>query len=109
MKLLHSLDVDATRIIKTLIFKADDELVVVLCRGDHEINDIKLKNALGATAVEFANEGDVTELLSCEVGSIGPVKLPVDLKVIADHCSCINRKWCMRSERRWIPFNKCQS
>ncbi|MEK5071093.1 proline--tRNA ligase [Sporosarcina sp. FSL K6-1508] len=79
------LDVDATRLIKTLIFKADDELIAVLCRGDYEINDIKLKNALGASEVEFASEEDVTKLLSCEVGSIGPVKLPLDLKVIADH------------------------
>jgi len=79
------LNVDASRLIKTLVFKADDELVVVLCRGDYEINDIKLKNALGATLVEFASEIDVNELLSCEVGSIGPVKLPIDLKVIADH------------------------
>ena len=79
------LEVEADRLIKTLIFKADDELIAVLCRGDHEINDIKLKNALGASEVEFAFEGDVFELLSCEVGSIGPVKLPVGLKVIADH------------------------
>jgi prolyl-tRNA synthetase len=79
------LNVDATRLIKTLIFKVDDELIAVLCRGDHEINDIKLKNVLGASEVEFATEGDVTELLSCGVGSIGPVKLPLDLKVIADH------------------------
>lgn len=79
------LEVEADRLIKTLIFKADDELIAVLCRGDHEINDIKLKNALGASEIEFAFEGDVFELLSCEVGSIGPVKLPVGLKVIADH------------------------
>jgi prolyl-tRNA synthetase len=79
------LNVDASRLIKTLIFKVDDELIAVLCRGDYEINDIKLKNVLGATLVEFAHEGDVKELLSCEVGSIGPVKLPLDLKVIADH------------------------
>ncbi|WP_186671210.1 proline--tRNA ligase [Sporosarcina sp. BP05] len=79
------LNVDATRLIKTLIFKADDELIAVLCRGDHEINDIKLKNVLGASEVEFAAEVDVTALLSCGVGSIGPVKLPLDLKVIADH------------------------
>ncbi|MEK5039514.1 proline--tRNA ligase [Sporosarcina sp. FSL K6-3457] len=79
------LEVDVGRLIKTLVFKADDELIVVLSRGDHEINDIKLKNALGATVVEFAHEADVLELLSCEVGSIGPIKLPVGLKVIADH------------------------
>jgi len=79
------LEVDVKSCIKTLIFKADDELIVVLGRGDHEINDIKLKNFLDATEVEFAYEGDVRELLSCEVGSIGPVKLPVGVKVIADN------------------------
>lgn len=79
------LDTEAAKCIKTLIFQVDEKLVAVLCRGDHEINDIKLKNALGANSVEFAYEGDVVELLSCGVGSIGPVKLPLDLKVIADH------------------------
>lgn len=78
-------EVEAAQCIKTLIFNIDGELVVVLGRGDHEINDIKLKNALDATTVDFAYEGDVYELLSCEVGSIGPVKLPVGVKVIADH------------------------
>ncbi|MFS0574191.1 proline--tRNA ligase [Sporosarcina sp. 179-K 3D1 HS] len=79
------LDVEASRLIKTLIFKVDDELIAVLCRGDHEVNDIKLKNLLGATEVELAGEEDVAELLQCHIGSIGPVKLPVGLKVIADH------------------------
>ncbi|MCZ2258788.1 proline--tRNA ligase [Sporosarcina sp. G11-34] len=79
------LNVEAVDCIKTLIFQVDEKLVAVLCRGDHEINDIKLKNALDATTVEFAYEGDVLQLLSCEVGSIGPVQLPLDLQVIADH------------------------
>jgi prolyl-tRNA synthetase len=79
------LDVETSKVIKTLVFNIDGDLVVVLSRGDHEINDIKLKNALDATSVEFAYEGDIYELLSCEVGSIGPVKLPVGVKVIADN------------------------
>ncbi|BAQ10553.1 prolyl-tRNA synthetase [Bacillus sp. OxB-1] len=78
------LEVDASRLIKTLVFKVDDELVAVLCRGDHEINDIKLKNHLDATEVELAEDGEIAEMLQCHVGSIGPVKLPVGLKVIAD-------------------------
>ncbi|MEK3935045.1 proline--tRNA ligase [Sporosarcina sp. FSL W7-1349] len=79
------LEVDASRLIKTLVFKVDGELVAVLCRGDHEINDIKLKNHLDATEVELAEDGEIVEMLQCHVGSIGPVKLPVGLKVIADH------------------------
>lgn len=79
------LNVEPSQCIKSLVYSADEELVVVLARGDHEINDIKLKNVLDATTLDFAHEMDVFELLGCEVGSIGPVKLPVGVKVIADH------------------------
>ena len=79
------LEVPASNVIKSLVFDVDGELVVVLARGDHEINDIKLKNALGATSVELAEEAAIKELLGCTVGSIGPIKLPVNVKVIADN------------------------
>ncbi len=79
------LNVPIERTIKSLVFNVDDELVMVLCRGDHEINDIKLKNALEAEVVELADHYAVQELLSCDVGSVGPVKLPVGVQVIADH------------------------
>ena len=45
------LNVPVEKTIKTLVFKVDDEFVTVLCRGDHEVNDIKLKNALDAEEV----------------------------------------------------------
>ncbi|WP_339215525.1 proline--tRNA ligase [Solibacillus sp. FSL W8-0372] len=79
------LNVEASNVIKSLVFNIDEELVVVLARGDHEINDIKLKNALGATSVELADDAAIKELLGCAPGSIGPVKLPVNVKVIADN------------------------
>ena len=79
------LNVEPSNIIKSLVFDIDGELVVVLARGDHEINDIKLKNALGATSVELAEDVAIKELLGCAPGSIGPVKLPVNVKVIADN------------------------
>ncbi|MFJ7648179.1 proline--tRNA ligase [Lysinibacillus sp. NPDC097279] len=79
------LQVAPSNVIKSLVFNIDDELVVVLARGDHEINDIKLKNALNAGSVELADEAAIRQLLGCGVGSIGPVKLPVDVKVVADH------------------------
>ncbi len=78
------LNVEPASVIKSLVFDVDGELVVVLARGDHEINDIKLKNALDAGSVELASEAAIRELLGCGVGSIGPVKLPVDVKVVAD-------------------------
>jgi prolyl-tRNA synthetase len=71
--------------IKTLVFIVDDEPVVVLSRGDHEINDIKVKHALDAAIVEMATPEQVKEATGTEIGSLGPVKLPTGLKVIADH------------------------
>ncbi|MUV06524.1 proline--tRNA ligase [Planococcaceae bacterium Storch 2/2-2] len=79
------LNVPVEKTIKTLVFKVDDEFVTVLCRGDHEVNDIKLKNALDAEEVSLATEAEVFELLGCHTGSVGPVQLPVGVKVIADH------------------------
>lgn len=79
------LNVEPSKLIKTLIFKIEDELIVVLSRGDHDINEIKLKNAMNAPDAVLASEAEIEKMLSCKVGSIGPVKLPLDLKVYADH------------------------
>jgi len=79
------LNVENQQCIKTLVFNVDEELVLVLSRGDHEVNDIKVKNALQAKVVEFATEEEIQSLLQCEVGSLGPVNLPNGVKVIADH------------------------
>ncbi|WP_075617556.1 proline--tRNA ligase [Paenisporosarcina indica] len=78
------LNVQADRCIKTLVFNVDGELVLVLARGDHEINDIKVKNALKAKVVELATDEEIRNLMQCEVGSLGPVKIPVGVKIIAD-------------------------
>ena len=75
----------ADQCIKTLVFKADEEFVVVLARGDHEINDVKVKHATGAKIIEMATPEEVKELLSCGIGSIGPVSLPETIRVFADH------------------------
>ncbi|MDS9470617.1 proline--tRNA ligase [Sporosarcina pasteurii] len=78
------LEVPIEKCIKTLIYKVDDEIVAVISRGDHKINEIKLKNAIAAHSVTLAEENTVKALLSCESGSIGPVQLPVGVKIIAD-------------------------
>ncbi|MCG7342904.1 proline--tRNA ligase [Sporosarcina sp. ACRSL] len=79
------LKIEPSKVIKTLIFKVDGTLAVILSRGDHDINEIKLKNALQAKDISLASEQEIEEMLSCKAGSIGPVKLPLDLKVYADY------------------------
>ncbi|PSL42098.1 prolyl-tRNA synthetase [Planomicrobium soli] len=75
----------ADQCIKTLVFKADEELVLVLSRGDHDINEVKVKHATGAKVVELATPEEVKELLACDIGSIGPVNVPSSIRVFADH------------------------
>ena len=78
------LKTEAAKCIKTLLFKVDDKHVLVLVRGDHEVNDIKLKNYYNASVVELADPGETKEILGCEIGSLGPVGVNSDIEVIAD-------------------------
>jgi prolyl-tRNA synthetase len=77
------LNVPASKIIKSLLYMADGEPVLVLVRGDHEVNEIKLKNELSASEIVMASEEDAVKWLNTKPGSIGPV-LVSDVKVIAD-------------------------
>ena len=79
------LSTTAEKCIKTLVFKADEELVVVLARGNHDINEVKVKHITGAKVVEMALPEEVAAALGCEIGSLGPVKLPSDIRVFADN------------------------
>ncbi|MEM5595582.1 proline--tRNA ligase [Niallia circulans] len=78
------LNVAAEKCIKSLLFKVDEKFVLVLVRGDHEVNDIKVKNLLEANVVELADHADTEEVLGSKVGSIGPINVK-DVEVIADH------------------------
>ncbi|MEH6942139.1 proline--tRNA ligase [Bacillus sp. JJ722] len=79
------LQVDAASCIKSLLFKVDDKFVLVLVRGDHEVNDIKVKNLLEASVVELATSEETAEVLGCEIGSLGPINVKNNVEVIADH------------------------
>ncbi|MGE8079123.1 proline--tRNA ligase [Peribacillus loiseleuriae] len=78
------LQTDAKACIKSLLFKVDEKFVLVLVRGDHEVNDIKLKNIYGAANVDLASAEDTKEVLGCSIGSLGPIKSAENVEVIAD-------------------------
>ncbi|PGM54760.1 proline--tRNA ligase [Bacillus sp. AFS053548] len=84
-EVIEFLNLPIEKSIKSIIFKADESFVLVLARGDHEINDIKLKNYLGAHTVELASKEEVKELMNCEIGSLGPIGVKSDLLVLADN------------------------
>jgi prolyl-tRNA synthetase len=78
------LNVESKDCIKSLLFKVDDRYVLVLVRGDHDVNDIKLKNHFEASVVELADTKTTKEVLDCSVGSLGPVGVD-SVEVIADN------------------------
>ncbi len=70
--------------LKSLLFKADEKYVLVVTRGDHDVNDIKLKHVLQAENVEMATEREAREQLGADFGSLGPVGVHEDIQVICD-------------------------
>ncbi|MGP6150540.1 proline--tRNA ligase [Priestia flexa] len=79
------LNVEASSCIKSLLFKVDDRFVLVLARGDHEINDIKVKNYFEATVVELATPEEAKEVMAAQIGSLGPIQVSEKIEVVADH------------------------
>lgn len=77
------LGVGPERLIKTLLYIADGFPVAALVRGDREVNEVKLKNALGAMELQLAGEDLILRVSGAPVGFAGPVGLKA-AKVWAD-------------------------
>ncbi|WP_127848510.1 proline--tRNA ligase [Lacticaseibacillus hulanensis] len=79
------LGVSTDHIIKSVLFIADEKPVLALVRGDFEVNDVKLKNLLGADFLDMATADQVQQYLHVEPGNVGPVNVDEDINVIADN------------------------
>ncbi|QPJ66382.1 MAG: proline--tRNA ligase [Candidatus Nitrohelix vancouverensis] len=79
------LSVKPRQIIKTILFESDQGIIAGLCRGDREINPIKLKNHIGCEWLHPAPEAILSKDESIHCGYVGPVglKYPIyaDLEV----------------------------
>lgn len=67
------------QLIKTLVYRTSDEQVVVaLVRGDHEVNEAKLRRMGGVSSLELADDGTITKLTGAAVGFAGPIGIKPD-------------------------------
>ncbi|NLL84480.1 MAG: proline--tRNA ligase [Lentisphaerae bacterium] len=73
------LKVPPAKLIKTVIYLADNKPVAALVAGDREINEPKLKRALDAKTLEIAPDNIVTEVTDAPVGFAGPVGLSIPI------------------------------
>jgi prolyl-tRNA synthetase len=77
--------VPANRQIKTLVFIADSKPIIILIRGDDQLNETKLLAKTGAVAARPATVDEIVPLLGAKPGSLGAVvNVPADVKVFAD-------------------------
>ena len=67
--------VEKNQIIKTLVFKASDEFIAVLCPGDKRVDEDKLKEIVGE--VRMANPSEVEEETGYIVGGVSPFDLDI--------------------------------
>ena len=74
------LNISPKKLLKSVVVKADDELVLCLIRGDRSLNDVKLAKVLNCTNIEMASSEEVNNI--SKEGFVGPID--IGIKVVID-------------------------
>ena len=77
------LDIKLEETTKTMIMKVDERYVMILLRGDHELNDVKVKTHFATDDIRFATDEEIRSLMQADPGSLGPVDAGIE--VYLDH------------------------
>ncbi len=77
------LKVPKTHQIKTLIYIVESEPIIILLRGDHQLNEAKLETVLKTGTFRPATEEEITQIMGANAGSLGPVGVK-NVRIIAD-------------------------
>jgi prolyl-tRNA synthetase, family II len=85
----ESLGLEASQILKSMVFLAKfegEELkpVMVLMRGNDEVNETKVASYLGCEELLMASEEDTEKYLGAHPGSLGPIGVKEDVTILAD-------------------------
>ena len=78
------LKVKPEQMIKTLVYETEKGPVIGLVRGDHELNEAKLKKILGVEEIRLADEKVIEKVTKAAVGFAGPVGIK-GIKIVADN------------------------
>ena len=79
------LGVPPDRVLKAVLFLVDDKPVMACCRGDRDVNEIKLKKALGAAKARLMSDDEVRVHTGAPVGFAGPVAAKEGMQLVVDH------------------------
>ncbi|HKQ25049.1 MAG TPA: proline--tRNA ligase [Burkholderiales bacterium] len=70
--------------VKALAVMHEEQMSMLLVRGDHQLNETKVSKLPGLNPFRFATEKEIETRIGCRPGYIGPVGLPKEISVIAD-------------------------
>jgi len=73
-----------TRTVKCLMAWAGGRVHMLLVRGDHMGNEVKIGKLPGMDGWRWASEAEIIEATGCRPGYLGPVGIPKDMPLIAD-------------------------
>jgi prolyl-tRNA synthetase len=91
------LKVSPEQVVKTMIYDADGTAVAVLVRGDHEVNEAKVRNYLGCGVLELASDEMILKATGSPRGFAGAVGIKT--RVVADHALRGGANWVMGANR----------
>ena len=79
------LDIPLARTVKLVAVMAGEQMVALLLRGDHMLNDVKLGKLPEMTDFRLANEAEIRAAFDCPPGFLGPVGIDRSrIRLIAD-------------------------
>ncbi len=94
------LNLPKSYLLKALLYQGDERVFLVLVRGDREVNEIKLNNALGGfVQLGLASREAIMKTLGVEAGFVGPVGAPKTMEIVADlEVALMNQAVCGANE-----------
>jgi prolyl-tRNA synthetase len=84
-ELVEHFGLDEHRCAKSVVYIIDDEPVLILMRGNDELNETKLESFFGTNILRPATEEELFENTGAHGGSMGPVNLKKPIRVFADN------------------------
>ena len=78
------LSIPLQRTVKAIALMANEQFHLLLLRGDHSLNEIKVGKLQGLADFRFATDEEIRANLNCPPGFIGPVGVGAGVRVIID-------------------------
>lgn len=83
--LIEQFGFNENQLAKSVVYIIDSEPVLILMRGNDELNESKLQSAFGTNKFRPASPDELLQITGANAGSIGPVGLKSKIKIVADN------------------------